>query len=109
MSVLRAQRGVLRPNKNGVISGKGVVLDRLDAKQPHYEDKKDEPTPSRVGGLAPSRKAGKMQKASFDVGRKNDVQPMFAGQGAGEVPNGIKIPQSLRKKTEKRNNIKLVF
>jgi hypothetical protein len=107
MPVLRANKGVLRPNKNGVVSGKGLVLDRLDAKQPHYAS--EEPTPARVGGLAPTRKSAKVQKASFDVGRKHDVQPMFAGQGAGEVTNSIKLPLSLRKKKEKRNNIKLVL
>jgi hypothetical protein len=107
MPVLRAHKGALRPSKNGVVSGKGVVLDRLNAKQPHYAD--DEPTPARVGGLAPTRNAAKVQKASFDVGRKHDIQPMFAGQGVREVENTIKLPLSLRKKKEKRNNIKLVF
>lgn len=109
--------------KNNVMRGRGVVLDRLHAKEPIYEDEdrkkyKNETTggtleilkSNRVGGLRHSRDKNKPQGADL-YNREAVVRPMFAptsGSGSS-VSNNIKVPASLMKKKEKRNNIKLVF
>jgi hypothetical protein len=70
---------------------------------------------NRVGGIPPSREAQRLQRlgANQSVGLSNKIQPPPVNGGSfkgGMVASpSIKMPKSLGKKSEKRNNIRLVF
>jgi hypothetical protein len=128
---IRPVRNTLRVKKN-VMRGRGVVvLDRLHAKEAIYEDENHRKfqnaetaggslviaKTNRIGGTKPSRKARSQDADLYN--RSSTIRPSGAvlrdnhsakasisGQG---LPNNIKIPLSLQKKKENRNNIKLVL
>ena len=135
-NTIRPNRNTFRVKK-GVFRGNGVVvLDRLHAKEAIKEDDdhkhyQNETTggsvvmkSNRVGGTRHSKaqRGGASQGADLynregtvrpaGVGMRNNDGPkgvMTQVSGRGIVPNNIKIPQSLLKKKENRNNIKLVL
>ena len=121
--IIKAQGRMLRPSKNSLVrGGQVVVLDKEPSvKEPIVESKyhrefKGSGTKvlrGNVLALPNNKRSSELQRADVRTGEMAArVQPMFPNskcKGKGLVADSIKIPLSLKKKKEKRNNISLVL
>ena len=121
--IIKAQGRMLRPSMNSLVrGGQVVVLDKEPSvKEPIVESKyhrefKGSGTKvlrGNVLALPNNKRSSELQRADVRTGEMAArVQPMFPNsksKGKGLVADSIKIPLSLKKKKEKRNNISLVL
>jgi hypothetical protein len=121
---MKAQGKLLRPTGNSLIKGGTVVVLNKDpsVKEPIIESKYHKEfkgsgakvLKGNVLALPNNKRSAELQGADVRTGAmKARVQPMFPGSssasGKGVADDAIKIPISLKKKKEKRNNIRLVL
>ena len=108
------------PSTNGLITGRGVVLDRAVPVTEPIVETKDSKTYSSSGQkvLKANRLAipnSTHQNAVRHLPMQNKVVAyeskdiVHKTEGGNLVANKLKVPISLKKKTESKNNIKLVF
>jgi len=119
--IVRSSRNMMTPTKNGLVKGGSIVLERpeFNAKEPVVETK-DSKTFSHSGQKV--LKANRLaipnsihQKAIRHLPMQNRVvafekkDVIHKTEGGAIVENKLKVPISLKKKKESKNNIKLVF
>ena len=119
--ILRSRRNMIHPTKNGLMKGGSVVLDRpeFNAKEPIVETKDSKTfTESGQKVLKANRLAipnSLHQSAVRHLPMQNRViafekkDVVHKTEGGALVENKLKVPISLKKKQESKNNIKLVF
>ena len=121
--IFRSKSNILTPSKNGLVKGSGIVLNRrgYSVKEPIVSEDKDSKTfedgkkvlkSNRIS--LPNKKEN--QKAVLHLPMQNKAQAFEAKdvihkivEGGSLVNNKLKIPITLMKKKESKNNIKLVF
>ena len=121
VELFRSRNNTIRPGKNGLVKGGSILLHRPDfnATEPILETK-DSITYKSSGQKV--LKANRLaipnsvhQNAVLHLPMQNRVgafekkDVVHKTEGGALVENKLKVPISLKKKKESKNNIKLVF